>query len=93
MSKIVITGGSGFIGTNVVQLYIDKGDIVKSIDKFKPKNKKHLEVFSNIDIEDEKSLEINSYSVSTFPRCSHDCCSGAESYAVRPVCPSCPANR
>ncbi len=57
MSKIIITGGSGFIGTNVVQLYVDKGDIVKSIDKFKPKNKKHLEVFSNIDIEDEKSLE------------------------------------
>ena len=40
--KIVITGGSGFIGTNLVQFYIEKGFDVISLDISKPRNKLHL---------------------------------------------------
>lgn len=37
MDKIIITGGSGFIGTNVVDFYANKGWEVKNIDMVAPK--------------------------------------------------------
>ena len=49
-NKIIITGGSGFIGTNVVQHYLDKGWEVLSLDRNKPKNPEHAQYFRSIDL-------------------------------------------
>ena len=57
MKKIVITGGSGFIGTNVVKYYIERMNEVLSIDKTMPKISEHKGVFRQIDIEDEESIQ------------------------------------
>lgn len=57
MKKIVITGGSGFIGTNVVKYYIERMNDVLSIDKNMPKISEQKGVFRQIDIEDEESVQ------------------------------------
>jgi len=54
--KIIVTGGSGFIGTNVVQYYTDRGDDVLSLDKVQPQNDEHLSVFRQVDIENSEQL-------------------------------------
>ena len=54
--KILITGGSGFIGTNVVQYYLDKGFDVLSVDRNKPKRAEHNTVYRQVNIEDEETL-------------------------------------
>ncbi len=56
MEKILVTGGSGFIGTNVVQFYLDKGFDVLSIDHSTPKIEKHIRVFKQVDIEDREQV-------------------------------------
>lgn len=55
--KILITGGSGFIGTNVVQYYLDKGFDVLSVDRAMPKRAEHKTVYRQVNIEDEESLQ------------------------------------
>ena len=40
MKKLIITGGSGFIGTNMVEFYLDKG-IEILIDAFETASKKN----------------------------------------------------
>ena len=56
MEKILVTGGSGFIGTNVVQFYLDKGFDVLSIDRSTPKIEKHMGVFKQVEIEDRERV-------------------------------------
>lgn len=56
MRKILITGGSGFIGTNLVQYYLERGDEVLNIDISPPGNKVHDTVSSQVDILDRESL-------------------------------------
>ena len=46
----MITGGSGFIGTNLVDHFISKGHEVINIDIAEPRNKSHLIFWHNIDI-------------------------------------------
>ena len=55
-TKIAVTGGSGFIGTNVVQYYMDKGVNVLSLDCVEPKNSTHMDVFRNVDLLDAQRL-------------------------------------
>lgn len=54
--KLIITGGSGFIGTNLVQYYLDRGVEVLNVDKAFPKNDKHISVFRQVDIENKRVL-------------------------------------
>ncbi len=48
--RIIVTGGSGFIGTNLVQHYVDQGYQVLNIDYAKPKRDDHLKYWRNIDL-------------------------------------------
>ena len=56
-SKIVITGGSGFVGTNMMQYYIDKNSEVINIDIKEPRNAKHLRYWKKVDILDLEALK------------------------------------
>lgn len=56
MSSILVTGGSGFIGTNLIESFLSAGHEVLNIDIKGPKNSEHYEVFKKIDILDRKSL-------------------------------------
>lgn len=56
MAKIVVTGGSGFIGTNVVEYFSVKGHVIINIDKKEPRNKKHLKYWIKGDILNKKEL-------------------------------------
>lgn len=48
--NIVITGGSGFIGTNLIEFYVKNGFDVINIDKSPPQNKEHLLYWKKINI-------------------------------------------
>ena len=54
--KILITGGSGFIGTNLVQYYLDKNISVLNIDIKKPRNINHINYYRRVDICDKREL-------------------------------------
>ena len=56
-ARILITGGSGFIGTNVVESFLAGGGEVLSIDIKEPQKKEHHKVFKRVDILDKRSLE------------------------------------
>lgn len=56
MNKILITGGSGFIGTNLVEHYRNLGWDVMNIDIARPRNKEHASFWRNIDIRDTLRL-------------------------------------
>ncbi|WP_298237186.1 NAD(P)-dependent oxidoreductase [uncultured Algibacter sp.] len=55
MKKIIITGGSGFIGTNIIEFYKDNFEVL-NIDCCSPRNKDHIDFWKNIDILDEKTI-------------------------------------
>ena len=58
--KVIVTGGSGFIGTNYIQYLLDEiqADVI-NIDKAPPKNKKHQEYWRECNILNaEKTEEI-----------------------------------
>lgn len=50
MKKILISGGSGFIGTNLLEKFLKDGYDVLNIDYKEPKTKKHIKYWKNIDI-------------------------------------------
>ena len=52
MKKILITGGSGFIGTNLLEKFVSDGFEVLNIDFKKPKKIDHIRYWKNIDITD-----------------------------------------
>lgn len=54
--KILITGGSGFIGINAINNFIDKNYEVVNVDIVPPKILNHVEYWRNIDIRDYKTL-------------------------------------
>ncbi|MFL5482644.1 MAG: NAD-dependent epimerase/dehydratase family protein [Gemmatimonadaceae bacterium] len=56
MKRILITGGSGFLGTNLVQYHIDQGDKVLSLDVAHPSCVLHESVWRRGDILDVNDL-------------------------------------
>ena len=56
--KILVTGGSGFIGTNLIDYYKDSYEVL-NLDNTKPINSSHLVYWKDIDILDkEKTLQL-----------------------------------
>ena len=55
--KILITGASGFIGTNLLQSMIEKGFGVINVDINSPQNDKHFPFWKKVDITDYASLK------------------------------------
>ncbi|HVZ80654.1 MAG TPA: NAD(P)-dependent oxidoreductase [bacterium] len=54
--KVLITGGSGFIGTNLVQHFLRVGYEVLSVDVSPPRIKEHKNLFKNVSILDLEKL-------------------------------------
>ncbi|RXG12881.1 nucleoside-diphosphate-sugar epimerase [Leeuwenhoekiella aestuarii] len=57
MKKISITGGSGFIGTNLIDCLISKGYEVQNLDKKPPLKDTHRSYWKGVDILDFESLK------------------------------------
>lgn len=55
--RLLITGGSGFIGTNVVEAALQAGHDVLSLDAAKPRNPDHAKVWQSVDLLDRAGLE------------------------------------
>ncbi len=53
---MLITGGSGFIGTNLVEMYVRKGEEVINFDILKPRNYLHTQYWKEVDILDGIAL-------------------------------------
>ena len=53
--KIIVTGGSGFIGTNLIEFYKEKYEIL-NVDIKYPRNKDHQKFWKKVDILNEDSL-------------------------------------
>jgi nucleoside-diphosphate-sugar epimerase len=56
-TKMLITGGSGFIGTNLIEYYIDKKFDVLNLDLVKPKIEERNVIWKKLDIRDLKQLK------------------------------------
>lgn len=56
LDKVLVTGGSGFIGTNLVNALLNLNKDVLSIDIEEPKVREHRSVFKQVDILDAVSL-------------------------------------
>lgn len=57
MSKVLITGGSGFIGTNLIEYLINHTyDEILNIDITEPKIKSHYKFWKNVNLTDKKDL-------------------------------------
>lgn len=57
MKKILITGGCGFIGTNLIEKLKDRDDLeIRCIDIEKPKIESHRKYWKRVDIRDKESI-------------------------------------
>src|ERR1051326_702915 len=48
--RVLVTGGSGFVGTNLISSFLGDGLIVLSLDKHRPVNSKHVGIWRSTDI-------------------------------------------
>lgn len=56
MRKVLVTGGSGFVGTNLVAHCIERGWEVRNLDIVRPRNPEHLPYWQHGDIRDAESV-------------------------------------
>lgn len=56
-ARVLVTGGSGFIGTNMVEYYIRSGCSIRSIDIRAPKLADHRRLYTQLDVRDRAALE------------------------------------
>ena len=54
--RILVTGGSGFIGTNLIETLLKTGAEIVSIDMIAPKLKEHRTVWKQVDIRERDAL-------------------------------------
>ena len=54
--KLLVTGGSGFIGTNAVDYALNAGYKVLNVDLARPQNPAHESLWVNVDLRDELGL-------------------------------------
>lgn len=54
--RVAITGGSGFVGTNLVEYFSQRGWEVRNFDIAPPRNSNHLSYWANVDILQKKHL-------------------------------------
>jgi nucleoside-diphosphate-sugar epimerase len=54
--RVLVTGGSGFIGTNLVSLLLKKGYELRSLDIKPPRVQQHGSIFRSVDILDREAL-------------------------------------
>jgi GlcNAc-P-P-Und epimerase len=54
--KILVTGGSGFVGTNLVDYFIREGKDVCNFDILPPRNSQHFPYWKTVDIRNKKEL-------------------------------------
>ena len=54
--KIIITGASGFIGTNLLQYLVNHKHEIKNLDINPPRNATHLPYWEQVDITDRHAL-------------------------------------
>jgi nucleoside-diphosphate-sugar epimerase len=57
MTRFVVTGGSGFIGTNLMDALLRDGNAVLNLDRSWPLKEDHLPHWKQVDILDYKNLE------------------------------------
>lgn len=55
--KVLITGGSGFIGTNLMDYLLERGVAVRNLDRAEPKKDSHRPYWAECDILEEKHIE------------------------------------
>lgn len=55
-SRVLITGGSGFIGTNLIEFYMSSGCVTRSLDKLEPRNPEHRELWRQVDLTDRAEM-------------------------------------
>ncbi|MDN3643796.1 NAD(P)-dependent oxidoreductase [Lutimonas halocynthiae] len=55
-ARILVTGGSGFIGTNLIEYYKKKGHSLLNLDIDRPLNKEQSDVYAKIDILDREKF-------------------------------------
>ncbi|RLI99231.1 MAG: NAD(P)-dependent oxidoreductase [Candidatus Aenigmatarchaeota archaeon] len=62
--KVIVTGGSGFIGTNLMSFFIERGVEVCNLDIAPPRNKEHNQYWEQVDIRELEVLQekINKFS-------------------------------
>jgi GlcNAc-P-P-Und epimerase len=65
--RYLVTGGSGFIGSNLCSFLVDSGGIVLNVDRSVPRNKHLLNIWKSLDICD------NSLLASAFAEFAPDC--------------------
>src|ERR1700722_78576 len=53
----LVTGGSGFIGTNLIDSLVKSGKTVRNIDIARPQIDTHLPLWNELDINDKASLK------------------------------------
>ena len=54
--RVLVTGGSGFVGTNLVARFIERGWAVLNLDIAKPRNEEHLGLWKQVDVLDRDEL-------------------------------------
>jgi nucleoside-diphosphate-sugar epimerase len=56
MPHVLVTGGSGFIGTNLVEWLLEAGHTVLNLDIKPPQNPQHKGIFRHVDVLDQQAL-------------------------------------